>query len=75
MTRKCKRAIPILLLWSRQEQRRFTDTVELLRELAKDLEILLATPKRRAAAAAATRAARAAARAAADQGGAELPRA
>jgi prophage DNA circulation protein len=53
-TRK-KRQTPIMLLWSKQEQRRFVDAVERLISAIGDLQMVLAEPKRRAEAANNTR--------------------
>jgi hypothetical protein len=62
---KRRKQTPLMLLWSRQDQRRFIDAVERLAGLVNDLESLLNEPKQRAKKAAATRRAKEAAREAA----------
>ena len=62
MVKRKRRPVPIMLLWSRQEQRRFIDAVERLVAAIGDLESILAEPKRRAKLAAATRKAKEAAK-------------
>lgn len=44
--RRTKRATPLMLFWSRAEQRRFIDAVERLVNTVNDLETLLARKKR-----------------------------
>lgn len=48
---KFRSGIPIILLWSKRDQRRFIDAVEMLRRLIADLETLLQPVKRKRAAA------------------------
>lgn len=49
MTKRRKRPIPILLLWSKSEQRRFCDTVEKLVSQVNDLGAMLAEQTRKRA--------------------------
>lgn len=44
--RRSKRATPLMLFWSRTEQRRFIDAVERLVSTVNDLETLLVRTKR-----------------------------
>lgn len=46
MARRSKRSTPLMLFWSRAEQRRFIDAVERLVSTVQDLEVLLARKKR-----------------------------
>lgn len=47
MKRKRKQPVPIMLLWSRADQRRFIDAVEELVALVGDLRVELEAAKRR----------------------------
>ena len=46
MPRRAKRSTPLMLFWSRAEQRRFIDAVERLVSTVQDLEAFLARKKR-----------------------------
>ena len=46
MARRAKRSTPLMLFWSRAEQRRFIDAVERLVSTVQDLEAFLASKKR-----------------------------
>lgn len=50
MAGKRKRSVPIMLFWSKSEQRRFIDAVERFAGMVNDLERILAPVKRRRAA-------------------------
>jgi hypothetical protein len=47
MAKRRKRCVPIMLLWSKAEQRRFSDAVERLIALVNDLAYLLEEHRRR----------------------------
>lgn len=49
--RKRKSSMPILLCWSKRDQLRFIEAVERFQSLVNDLEVILASPKRRSEAA------------------------
>lgn len=49
--RKRRRSMPVMILWDRRQQERFITAVERLVSLVGDLEVMLATKKRRSAAA------------------------
>ncbi len=51
--KKRKKSIPLMLFWSKAEQRRFIDAVERFVALVGDLQVLLDPIKRKAAAKAA----------------------
>ena len=72
MAKKRKTTVPMMLFWSKRDQRRFIDAVERMQTLINDLESLLQEPKRRAQVAAATRKAKAAADEAAAAAGAPV---
>jgi hypothetical protein len=67
LSRKRKNPIPIILFWSKREQKRFIDAVERFISAVGDIESLLVEPKRRAQAAAATRKANEAAKKAVEE--------
>jgi len=47
MPKRRKRSVPIMLFWSRCEQRRFIESVERMQSLVNDLEKVLEPAKRR----------------------------
>jgi hypothetical protein len=49
MTKRRKKPVPIMLFWSKAEQKRFIGAVERLVGLVGDLEVILMTSKRRRA--------------------------
>jgi hypothetical protein len=47
MKRKRKKSVPILLFWSKRDQRRFIDAVEKFCGLVNDMERIMAPRKRK----------------------------